>query len=86
MQHEAKATLNLAHGWKVVVPTEKLVPQSTELSESKIAEFLSLLREGRMPPLLVTPIGDGTFKIRDGAYRHRASLLEGIAFCEVIVV
>ena len=86
MNHEAKAALNLGSGWKMVVPTEKLVPQLTELSESKVAEFRKMLRDGPGPPLLVTPIGAGKFRIRDGAYRHRARILEGLDTAEVIVV
>jgi ParB-like chromosome segregation protein Spo0J len=86
MQHEAKATLNLGFGWKMILPIEKLVPQSNELSESKVAEFRSMLREGhQQPPLLVYPIGD-MFQIRDGGHRFAACIAEGQNKIECIVV
>jgi ParB-like chromosome segregation protein Spo0J len=87
MNHEGKATLNLAHGWKMVVATNKIVPQETQLLDSKVDDFRQMLRNGsQQPTILVYPVGDGMFKIRDGEYRYQALTAEGIDRADCIVV
>ena len=87
MNHEGRAAINIAHGSKMVLPTAKLVPQTDQLSESKVADFRSMLRDGRKaPPILVYPKEDGTFQIRDGTHRYHALTAEGFDRVECIVV
>jgi ParB-like chromosome segregation protein Spo0J len=85
--HEGKAEINLAHGWKMLISVEKLVPQLSESSESKVSEFRAMIRAGSLgPPLLVYPLLDGRFQIRDGTNRYHALTEEGIDRVSCIVV